>query len=231
MHPHNVSASSPRGETTIRWARRVIVACVFGVTASAPLWWHAGASAVGLRQERQQQQGQAQPDAQQMAEMMQKYEEAARPGEFHGKLKSLAGRWQVTAEFGGPEGTMTSRGQATNEMVLGDRFLKQEFNGEMMGRQFEGIGYTGYDNTGRQYQSVWLDSMSSAMFMTEGEVDEGGNVISFTGEAMCPLTNQMKRFRHVLRIEGDDRYLFEMYEPGENGEMTRTTTMTYTRIP
>ncbi len=231
MHPHNVSASSPSREAGMRWTRRVIVAGVFGVTASAPLWWLTGASAVGLRQERQQQQGQAQPDAQQMAEMMRKYEEAARPGEFHEKLKSLAGQWQVTAEFAGPDGTMTSRGQATNEMVLGDRFLKQEFNGEMMGRQFEGIGYTGYDNTGRQYQSVWLDSMSSAMFMTEGEVDEGGNVISFTGESMCPLTNQMKRFRHVLRIEGDDHYLFEMYEPGENGEMTKTTTMTYTRIP
>jgi hypothetical protein len=31
-------------------------------------------------------------------------------------------------------------------MILGGRFLQQEFAGEMMGGTFLGIGLTGYDN-------------------------------------------------------------------------------------
>ena len=44
------------------------------------------------------------------------------------------------------------------KMILDGRFLHQEFNGEMMGSPFIGIGITGYDNGSKQYVSNWMDS-------------------------------------------------------------------------
>jgi len=216
--------------TSVRkWMRRGLVTAVFVGVASSPLWWNAA----GFAQERQpaqpQEQKQQPPDEQQMAEMMKKFEEAAKPGKFHELLKPYAGKWQVSAVFGAPGAEMTSQGSATNEWVLGERFLKQEFSGDMMGQQFSGIGYTGYDNTSKQYQSVWLDSMSSAMFITEGEASEDGKTLTFTGQAEDPMTGEMKNFRHVMKLVSNDQYLYEMYEPGPGGEMNKSATLTYNR--
>lgn len=218
--------SRDQKRTRVRtWTRRSLIAAVFVGTATSPIWWNA----TGFAQERQQQQQQQPPDEKQMAEMMEKFEEAAKPGKFHELLKPYAGKWEVSAVFGGPEGEMTSRGKATNEWVLGERFLKQDFSGDMMGQQFTGIGYTGYDNTSRQYQSVWMDSMSSAMFVIEGEASEDGKTISMTGQAADPMTGDMKNFRHVMKLVSNDQYIYEMYEPGPDGEMTKTATLTYNR--
>ncbi len=210
-----------------KWFRRALVCFVFVATASAPLWWNAA----GFAQERQaERQQQTPPGEQDMAEMMKMFEEAARPGEFHELLKPYAGKWEVSAIFGPPEAQQSSRGHATNKWVLGDRFLMQEFGGKMMGQQFSGIGYTGYDNTSRQYQSVWMDSMSSAMFVITGEASEDGKTITMTGQAMNPMTRQLQNYRHVQKLVSNDQYIYEMYEPGPDGEMMKTATLTYTRV-
>ena len=177
-------------------------------------------------------------DARQLAEMLKRYEEAAKPGKFHDYLKPLAGEFAATAEFVGPNGPETSQGYSKNAWVLGGRFLRQDFSGSMMGRQFHGISYTGYDNVAGKYQGVWMDEMATGMFVSEGEAGDDGRTITFTGESIDPAGagdaggGQVRVYRHVLRILDEDRYALEMYEPGAaaaGGEMQRTVTITYTR--
>lgn len=215
-----------------KWVRRGLVAAVFVGVASSPLWWNAAGFAqdrTNQRRDQNQPQKQQEPDEAQMAEMIKKYEEAAAPGKFHDYLKPLAGNWQVSVEFTGPGGVMTSQGQATSEWVLGERFIKQEFSGEMMGREFKGIGYTGYDNSTKQYQATWMDSMSTAIFYMEGAADEEGRVITLHGQGVDPLSGEMKTYKHVWRLESDEQNVMEMYEPGPEGQMTKTATLTYKR--
>ncbi len=74
-----------------------------------------------------------------------------------------------------------------------------------------------------------MDSMSSAMFVIEGEASEDGKTITMTGQAADPMTGDMKNFRHVMKLVSNDQYIYEMYEPGPDGEMTKSATLTYNR--
>lgn len=217
-----------------KWLRRSIVAAVLVGAASSPLWWNAGSFAQQRTDQRQQgqqpQQQQQPPSEQQLAELMKKYEEAATPGQFHEHLKPLAGDWEVTAEFQSPAGSMTSHGKASCEWMLDGRFLKQDFSGSMMDREFSGMGFTGYDNSTRKYQSTWMDSMSTAIFYMEGDIDEEGKILTLTGQGVDPATGEMKTYKHVWRMESSDQNVMEMYEPGPEGQMTRTATLTYKRV-
>ena len=38
----------------------------------------------------------------------------------------------------------------------------------MMGKTFEGVGLTGYDNQTKKYTSTWMDSMSTTLHVMEG---------------------------------------------------------------
>ena len=44
------------------------------------------------------------------------------------------------------------------QMLLGGRFLQQEFSGEMMGSLYHGIGFTGHDNHTQKYVSTWMET-------------------------------------------------------------------------
>ena len=208
-----------------RWLRRGLVAFVFVAVASSPLWWQAGSFA----QERTaEQQGREQPPDN-MDEMMKKYAEAATPGKAHELLKPLAGTFDVTAEFDSPQGTIKSTGKATSEWVLDGRFIKQDFAGDMMGQPFTGIGYTGYDNSTRKYQATWMDSMSTAIFYMEGEMDTAGKTLTMTGEGFDPAAGKMVKHQHVYRLDNKDAIVFEMFAPGPDGQMAKMATLTYKR--
>lgn len=211
-----------------RWLRRGLVAIAFVAVASSPLWWNAGTYA----QERSsKQQGREQPPTDdQMAEMMKRYEEAAAPGKAHELLSPLVGTFNVTAKFESPQGTITSTGKSSCEWVLEGRFLKQDFTGMMESQKFTGIGYTGYDNSKKKYQATWMDSMSTAIFYMEGEVDSSGKTLTLTGEGMDPAAGEMKKYQHVWNLENKDEIVFEMFEVGAGGQPTKTATLTYKRV-
>ena len=100
-------------------------------------------------------------------------------------------------------------------MVMDGRFLKQRCKGEMMGKQFEGMGITGYDNTSKKYTSTWLDNMATTLHVMEGTAGDA-KTITQQGEYTCPMRGRMK-LRSVLKIIDDHTHIFEMYGTDENG--------------
>ena len=210
-----------------RWLRRGLVAFVFLAVASSPLWWNAG----GFAQEGSaQQHGREQPPSdEQLAEMMRRYELAATPGKAHDLLSPLAGNFTVTAKFDSPDGVITSTGKATAEWILGGRFVRQNFSGDMMGQPFTGVGHTGYDNSRKLYQATWMDSMSTAIFYMEGQADASAKTLTLTGEGIDPAEGKMKKYQHVWHLDNADEIVFEMYELGAGDQKTKTATLTYSR--
>ena len=218
-----------------RCTRRTLVAVIFVGTATYPLWAGALSQATGT-QEQPETPASTQPSREAdgeapagMEEMMEAYAKAAMPGEPHEKLQQLAGNWKATAEFHMPDGqAMTSTGQSKAEMVLGGRFLREEYSGDMMGQPFKGVSFTGYDNVTGQYQSLWMDEMSTGMYYSTGTAE--GDTLTFTGEGPDPATGKMKPYKHVITLEGPDRHTLDMHEPGPDGQMTRTVRITYERV-
>jgi len=80
--------------------------------------------------------------------MMEMWKKLGTPGEPHKLFASLAGSWTTqTKEWMEPDKPPAeSTGTAEMKMLLDGRFLYQEYNGQMMGRPFTGIGIDAYDN-------------------------------------------------------------------------------------
>jgi len=167
-----------------------------------------------------------------MEAMMKKMEELAAPGPEHKLLASMAGQWDAEARcfMGGPEAPPTvSKGTAKSTMILGGRYLQEEFQGDMMGKKFTGLGLTGYDKFNKKFVNVWIDDMGTGFFTSEGTADESGKVLTFSGKMDDPMTGEKaKPMRLVTRIVSPDKRVFEMHDLAQ-GEKSKVMEITYTR--
>jgi Protein of unknown function (DUF1579) len=166
-------------------------------------------------------------DAAAMAAMI----KAGTPGKEHEALAKSAGTFdaEVITRMApdGPE--MKSKGKETSEMILGGRYLKSDFTGDMGGMTFAGTGLTAYDNVKKKWVSVWADSMSTGVLVSEGTGDAAGKTITFTGEYPDPVDGKSKKFRQVFKQIDDDHHEFEMHMPGPDGKEYRALQIKYTR--
>jgi len=161
--------------------------------------------------------------------MMQAWMAAGTPGEQHAELAKHAGDYSLTVKSwmdpaAEPE---VSQGSAHSEMVLGGRVLHETVEGDMMGMPFNGIGYTGYNNTTGKYWSVWMDSMSTALGVGEGTWDAEAGGLAMTMEYVDPMTKTTKTARTLSRHRDDGTMVFEWFEDREGTEV-KTMEIVYT---
>ena len=160
----------------------------------------------------------------------------APPGVHHEHIKPLAGRWSMVTKFRQhPEADWNaSTGESTIEWMLGGRFLRQEVKSppsEYMPVPFEGFGLLGYDNFAKKYIAVWLDNFGTGLVTHDGSCDASGKVITLTGHYVDPTKNGAKiDSRSVYKIVNNDKFVFEMWNPDENGKMFLHGEITYTRV-
>lgn len=166
-----------------------------------------------------------------MEAMMKKMEELSAPGPEHKVLASMVGEWDTEARcfMAGPDTPATvTKGTCKSTMILGGRYLQEEFQGDMMGRKYVGKGLTGYDKFNRKYVNIWIDDMGTGIFMSEGTSDASGKVLTFNGKMDDPATGaKAKPMRLVTRILSPDKRVFEMYDLAR-GE-SKAMEITYTR--
>ena len=167
-----------------------------------------------------------------MEQMMKKMEALAAPAAEHQLLGSMAGEWDAETRcfMAGPEAPPTvNKGTCHSTMILGGRFLQEEFQGDMMGKKFAGMGLTGYDKFNKKYVCFWVDDMGTGMFTCEGTCDESGKVLTFTGKMDDPMTGEKaKPVQLVTRILSPDKRVFEMHDL-TLGEKNKTMEITYIR--
>ena len=166
-----------------------------------------------------------------MEEMMKKAEALGTPGADHKALEPLIGEWKADVKcWMAPDAPPTSsKGSSKASWVMNNRFVKEEFKGEMMGKSFTGMSLTGYDNSKQKYNTLWVDDISTAMFTTEGTAENGGKVITFEGKMDCPMTGEKDMaYRQVLRIIDSNKHIFEMYNSPQ-GKEAKTMEIVYTR--
>lgn len=191
--------------------KKICWMAMIGITA---LVWTSSAVA------HDEHHGDASPEA-----MMEAWTKMMAPNENHKKLEFFVGKWEATVRtwMEGPDKPpQESKGTSESVSIYGGRFIKDTFNGEMMGQKFEGTGMFGYDNGRKHYSSLWYDSTSTGFMTMSGSFDATGKILTMYGQSDDPMTGHIgKNLRAVYRIVDDNSYVFEMYDltMGENAKM------------
>ena len=162
--------------------------------------------------------------------MMELWKKLGTPGEPHKLFASLAGSWTTASkewmEPGKPP--VESTGTAEMKMLLDGLFLYQEYNGQMMGQPFSGIGIDAYDNMTKKYVTAWIDSMGTGIFMMEGTASADGRTITLKGSHPEPGGGRMSH-RAVWKIVDSNTQTFDMYGAHSGGKEMKMLEITHTR--
>jgi hypothetical protein len=124
---------------------------------------------------------------------------------------------------------MESRGTAEMTMILGGRYLRQAYKGEMMGMPYEGVGYTGYDNVQKKYVSTWFDNMGTGIMLSTGSDSGRPGVVTFTGSWWDPMTGKETTVEQVLTHVDASHMTFEMFGNGPDGKKMKFMEIHYTK--
>jgi hypothetical protein len=93
----------------------------------------------------------------------------------------MAGDWEAEAAFwkwadpAAPPMKATATVRA--RMIMGDRFLYQNVEGQFMGEALEAIGVIGYDNATGRYQAASFDNMGTSISLHVGEMSDTGDMV------------------------------------------------------
>ncbi|MEJ2617463.1 MAG: DUF1579 domain-containing protein [Ignavibacteriaceae bacterium] len=165
-----------------------------------------------------------------MAAQQQAWMEYMTPGPMHEMMAKTAGDWKTTIKYwmdssGDP---MVSEGTSKSEMILGGRYLKETSNSTVMGMPMEGISITGYDNSTKEFTSVWIDNMGTGTTVAKGTYDEETKTITLYGSMVDPMTGKDTKYREVINIVDDNHHVFEMYVD-QDGQEVKNMEVEYTR--
>jgi hypothetical protein len=164
-----------------------------------------------------------------MQAMMEVYKKVGTPGEPHKLLAKLEGSW-ITRTTGYLEGkpTPVSTGTSEQKLVLGGHYLQQTYTGEMMGAPFTGINLLGFNNHTKNYESVWLDSMSTAIYLFVGKGSADGRTITQKCSYDDPVRGPAV-WSSVTKIKDDNTVEFAMFITPKGGKEEKMMEMTVTR--
>ena len=163
-------------------------------------------------------------------EMMEKFKEYSTPNENHKVLDAFVGDWAYTSKnwMSPTAPAEESSGTATAKWVMDGRFVEESAQGMHMGQPFNGVSLTGYDNAGKEYQSIWYDNMGTGMMVTKGSYDAATKTITQSGMFNCPLRGNMS-VRWVTKMIDENTYSFEMWGPDETGKDFKGMEIIYKR--
>lgn len=182
-------------------------------------------AAAGVRAE-EKKEGQA-PAAGQEPAWMEKF----KPGPEHEGLKKFEGTWDVAVKMwmDPAQPPQETKGTAEFKMVLGGRWLRQEYKSEIMGKPYHGVGYEGYDRVAGKYVGSWSDDMSTSMAHLTGTSKDGGKTIEYFSEQQCPMEPaKLMKSRYVHKEESADKFVFELYQTLD-GKESKCMELVYTR--
>lgn len=160
-------------------------------------------------------------------------QETPKPGKQHEYLKQFEGTWEVRAKFMGKPGEpmVESKGTETAAVGQGGFWLTFDYKGEMFGTPFAGHGVMGYDLRRQKFVGVWIDSMESGLFLSEGTSDESGKVFTMTAEGYCSIEGKSIpiKMKQISTIKDKDTRTLTMSMPGPDGKEMITGIIEYKR--
>jgi len=155
--------------------------------------------------------------------------ETTKPSKTHGDLiTSFIGRWHTTSKNwsnANAEPT-TATGLTTMTPAMGGRFVKQEFacaNGE---NPFKGTGYFGFNSASGNFESFWIDTLSTGMVNGTGTRENDGTIVWTT--TWFDENGKSNSSKTVTSFPNDNTVVCTTYTVA-NGAEFKNSEVTYTR--
>ena len=163
-------------------------------------------------------------------EQMKAWQEYMTPGPTHEMLAKANGSWKakMTMWMMPDSEPMEAEGMMTNEMILGGRYQKSTYSGNMMGMPMEGMSLLAYDNASKEFYNIWIDNMGTGMMTSKGKYDEGSKMVDMKGTYVDPMTGKEEPFRQTMQIVDDNHHVMEMFMYME-GKEYKNMHIEYTR--
>jgi hypothetical protein len=153
----------------------------------------------------------------------------AAPGKEHEQFKRLVGTWdaEVVSIHDPTAPPEKAKAKATFRLLLGGRYLQQQFAGESDGQKFEGLGISGYDNAQKKFVGSWIDSVGTGIMHTEGHYNAEKDELVEIGESSSPA-GPMK-LKMITQYVSDDKMVFTMLMLLPGNQEQKMMEITYTR--
>lgn len=141
------------------------------------------------------------------------------PGPEHKELAKLAGTFDAKVKMMDPKGgdSIESKGTMKRAMILGGRYLKEDFTGEAFGKKFQGMALIAFDTNKKKFVTNWIDSMSTGFMSAEGTWDEASKTLTCHGEG--DVGGMKFKTKDILKVVSPDEQHMEMYKSFEGKEM------------
>lgn len=133
------------------------------------------------------------------------------PSPEHAIVMQMAGTWDLEIDADG------QKSKAVQVLKpVGGFWVAGTWDGDMMGMPFQGHLISGYDPMRKVFTSVWVDSMSPAIFHSAGTWDAAAKTMHATirGDA----GGQEMVMKEVTTFRDDDHYSTKMSMMGPDGE-------------
>ena len=159
-------------------------------------------------------------------------EMAMTPGEGQKKLAPMVGKFDVKIRtWATPSSTpVESMASMVSTWVLDGRYVQSMLVGQVGGAPFSGIGYIGYDNTAKMYQTAWMDTGSTGMIWYTGNFDASGKTATMKATIPNPLTTKPSQVELRLSMTPNGDHVTELWGQGQGTRLTRLMELTYTKI-
>jgi hypothetical protein len=140
-------------------------------------------------------------------------QELASPGPEHAQLAARAGAWKLTIRmFAGPQ-PIELTGTATNEMLVGGRFLQSTYKAAGGGFETEGVFTTGFDRRHGEHTMILMDNFGTYFVTARGKAPAEGEELKLLGKDDDPQMTALgltKEFAFAPREVDDDHYVVEI---------------------
>ncbi len=145
------------------------------------------------------------------------------PSEPHELLEATVGTWDVTIRIWSdpePEAEPASEteGTAIGRWILGERFVETVYEGEVLGRTFEGLKIEGFDKAAENYVSTWRDNLGTYTLVFKGDCEDTCLERTMSSSFIDPVSKQIFRIKGVTTITDNDAYTYESFVITPNGQ-------------
>ncbi|HMD32834.1 MAG TPA: DUF1579 family protein [Candidatus Acidoferrales bacterium] len=145
-------------------------------------------------------------------------------------LAKRAGEYTRTIRFvGAPDSERPpSTGTSKITVILDGRFIEEQNEDVVFGRPVSGTRIYGYNNATKQYEAVWMYTMSPAILNLTGTSTDGGKVVDYTGVTYTGNGGK-STLRARMRQVDNDQFVITLYTVGADGKDSAFQETTYQR--
>lgn len=134
------------------------------------------------------------------------------PGAQHAKILEGVGTWDVDCKHFMDPSQPPLQSKAVDVVEpLGGFWTVSKFTGDVMGMPFHGIAQTGYSQIAKKYVMTWIDSMSSHVFMMEGDFDASGKKLTVSGPGPDMTGQALTNWTITCDYHSKDKMTMKMF--------------------